>query len=283
MFKVGEYYEDEAKAVANYLKDAGFKVDIRGLVMARTDFSASLQGKLSLVKKKTEISKREQYLSALKNSLEKGATIETFEDLFLGEVIPGWKETLAKFQTLKENDAKIDEEAEDVYNKTWAECAVAVDFAERVIDLNDIEFGSPVGDRLDNPIVSIPVSTDYPDTEDPLLFQRMDVDLVKKYEITMDEFSASLFDEIDEEFQDEFGDEFLRIRSLGLIIRHIVDVAEKGKMDIEDFADMCDVEFGDNWLMSIDGSAVAEEIARSLEKSGMLKMKGDTIKWKGLT
>jgi len=67
-----------------------------------------------------------------------------------------------------------------------------------------------------------------------------------------------------------------------LIIRHIIDVAEKGKMDIEDFADMCDVEFGDNWLMSIEGSAVAEEIARSLEKSGMLKMKGNTIKWKGL-
>jgi hypothetical protein len=45
---------------------------------------------------------------------------------------------------------------------------------------------------------------------------------------------------------------------------------------------MCDVELGDNWLMSIEGSAVAEEIARSLEKRGMLKMKGNTIKWKGL-
>ncbi|MDD1741525.1 MAG: hypothetical protein LUQ51_06055, partial [Methanothrix sp.] len=85
MFKVGEYYEDEAKTVANYLKDAGFKVDIRGLVLARTEFSASLQGKLSMVKEKTEIAEREQYLSALKNALEKGATSETFEDLFLEE------------------------------------------------------------------------------------------------------------------------------------------------------------------------------------------------------
>jgi len=33
--------------------------------------------------------------------------------------------------------------------------------------------------------------------------------------------------------------------------------------------------------MSIDGSEVAEEIARSLEKNGMLKMKGNSIKWKG--
>ncbi len=281
MFKVGEYYEDEAKTVANYLKDAGIKVDVRGLVLARTDYSASLQGKLSLVKEKTEIAKREQYLSALKNALEKGATSETFEDLFLEEVIPGWKESMANFQLIKEKDTEIDEETEDNYARTWAECIVAVDFAEKIIDLNEIEFGSPVGDRLDDPIVSIPVSSDYEDTKEPLLFQRMDVDLLKKYEITIDEFSASLFDEIDEEFQDEFGDEFLKIRSLGLIIRHLVDVAKKGKMDIEDFAELCDVEFGDKWLMSIEGSPVAEEIARSLEKSGVLKMKGNTIKWKG--
>lgn len=286
MFKVGEYYEDEAKTVANYLKDAGFKVDIRGLVLARTEYSASLQGKLSMVKEKagkTGMAKREQYLSALKNTLEKGATSETFEDLFLEEIIPGWKESVAKFRLLQRNDSEIDEVNQDSYARTWAECIVAVDFAEKVINLNDIEFGSPIGDLLDDPIVSIPVSSDYEDTKEPLLFQRMDVDLVKKYEITIDEFSASLFDEIDEEFQDEFGDEFLKIRSLGLIIRQLVDVAEKGKMDIEDFAELCDVQFGDKWFMSIEGSEVAEEIARSLEKSGLLKMKGNTIKWKGLT
>ncbi|MGV8174819.1 MAG: hypothetical protein ACP5OU_03875 [Methanothrix sp.] len=286
MFKVGEYYEDEAKTVANYLKDAGFKVDIRGLVLAITEYSASLQGKLSMVKEKagkTEMAKREQYLSALKNTLEKGATSETFEDLFLEEVVPGWKESVAKFRLLQENDSEIDEVNQDSYARTWAECIVAVDFAEKVINLNDIEFGSPIGGRLDDPIISIPVSSDYEDAKEPLLFQRMDVEMVKKYEITIDEFSASLFDEIDEEFQDEFGEEFLKIRSLGLIIRHLVDVAKKGKMDIEDFAELCDVEFGDKWLMSIEGSEVAEEIARSLEKSGLLKMKGNTIKWKGLT
>ena len=199
MFKVGEYYEDEAKTVANYLKDAGFKVDIRGLVLARTDFSASLQGKLSVVKEKTEIAEREQYLSALKSALEKGATSETFEDLFLEEVIPGWKESVAKFRLLQENDAEIDEESQDIYARTWAKCIVAVDFARNVVDLNDIEFGSPIGERLDDPMVSIPVSPDYPDTEESLLIRRMDVDLAKKYEITIDEFSASLFDEIDPE------------------------------------------------------------------------------------
>jgi hypothetical protein len=33
-------------------------------------------------------------------------------------------------------------------------------------------------------------------------------------------------------------------------------------------------------VLSIDGSQVAEEIARSLEKKGILKMKGNMIKWK---
>ena len=281
MFKVGEYYEEDAKIVAGYLKDAGFKVDIRGMVLAMADYSASLQGKLSLVKEKTEIQKREEYLSALKNALEKGADAETFEDLFLEEVVPGWKENLAKFRLIKESEAKKDEESQDSLARIWAECIVAVDFAQKVIDLNEIEFGSPVGELLDDPLISIPVGVDYPDMDDPLIIKRMDVDLVKKYEITIDEFSASFFDEIDDDFKDEFGDEFLRIKSLGLIMRHVMDVAEKGKMDIEDFAELCDIEFGERWRMSIDGSEVAEEIARSLEKSGMLKMKGNSIKWKG--
>jgi len=281
MFKVGEYYEEDAKIVAGYLKDAGFKVDIRGMVLAMADYSASLQGKLSLVKEKTEMHKREEYLSALKNALEKGADAETFEDLFLEEVVPGWKENLAKFRLINESEAKGDEESQDSLAKSWAECIVAVDFAQKVIDLNEIEFGSPVGELLDDPLISIPVGVDYPDMDDPLIIKRMDVDLVKKYEITIDEFSASFFDEIDDDFKDEFGDEFLRIKSLGLIMRHVMDVAEKGKMDIEDFAELCDIEFGERWRMSIDGSEVAEEIARSLEKSGMLKMKGNSIKWKG--
>jgi len=280
MFKVGEYYEEDAKIVAGYLKDAGFKVDIRGMVLAMTDYSASLQGKLSLVKEKTEIHKREEYLSALKNALEKGANAETFEDLFLEEIAPGWKENLAKFRLISEGEEKGDEEREDSLARSWAECIVAVDFAQKIIDLNGIEFGSPVEGRLDDPLVSIPVGADYPDMDDTLIINHMEVELVKKYEITIDEFSASFFDEIDDEFKDEFGDEFLRIRSLGLIIRHLVDVAEKGKMDIEDFADLCDIEFGDRWRMSIEGGEVAEEIARSLEKNGMLKMKGNSIKWK---
>ena len=52
MFKVGEYYESEIKAVSSYLKDAGFKVEIKGLVTARMDHTATRQGRLSELKER---------------------------------------------------------------------------------------------------------------------------------------------------------------------------------------------------------------------------------------
>jgi predicted ribosome quality control (RQC) complex YloA/Tae2 family protein len=84
MFKVGEYYEDEAKSIAGYLRDAGFKVDIKGLVQARTDITASLQGRHSELKGKIDAFERyERFLAAIKSAVEKGATQESFRDLFL--------------------------------------------------------------------------------------------------------------------------------------------------------------------------------------------------------
>lgn len=83
MFKVGEYYEDEARSVASYLRDAGFKVDIKGLVVARTDFTASLQGRISEMKERGKlIVKHENFLSVIKASAEKATTEEGFRDHF---------------------------------------------------------------------------------------------------------------------------------------------------------------------------------------------------------
>lgn len=310
MFKVGEFYEDEAKTVAAYLKDAGLKVDIRGFVVTRTEYLASFRGKLSELKEKLSgvegmpelIEKRERYLSAMKAALEKGAVDETFRDIYLNELIPNWNEKLEKFRAPRDppkemNEGSVevgeisgdadeisgeaDEEVQDDLLETMIESIVSIDFAEKVMDLNELEFGSPVGNLLDDPVISLPADPDDCGSDDPLVYQRMEVNLGKMYEITIDEFSASLFDKIDEDFQEEFSREFLAIRSMGLVSMGVINAAEKGKMDIEEFADLCNFESGDRWHMSIDGSLVAEEIARSFEKMGMLKMKGNTIKWKG--
>jgi len=281
MFKVGEYYEDEAKSVASYLRDAGFKVDIKGLVVASTDFTASLQGRISEMKERGKlIVKQESFLDAIKASAEKATDEEGFRDHFLTELDPDWR---SKRDWLNQETCKseeTDEKAVKDIAKSLAGYAIALDFAENVLDLNDIKLGEPIGVRLDDPLVSIPVDPRDCDPEDPMFRERLDVDLDKKHEITIDESSAPLFRDIDEEFQDEYYQEYQKIMALGLVIEDLIEESGKGKMDIEDFAARCILDVGDRFVISIDASLVAEEIARSLEKRGLVKMKGNTIKWK---
>jgi hypothetical protein len=68
--------------------------------------------------------------------------------------------------------------------------------------------------------------------------------------------------------------------TLAKVIKYLIDHPVKEKIDLEDFADRCIINVGDRHVMTIDARLVAEEIARSLEKKGVLKMKGNTIKWK---
>jgi hypothetical protein len=108
----------------------------------------------------------------------------------------------------------------------------------------------------------------------------LDVDLEKMYEVNIDESSSALFRDIDEDFQENYYQEYQLITALGLVVEDLLECPEKGKMDIEDFAERCILDVGSRFTMSVDASLVAEEIARSLEKRGMLKIKGNTIKWK---
>ena len=50
---------------------------------------------------------------------------------------------------------------------------------------------------------------------------------------------------------------------------------------MEALRERCEFEIEDNGdVLEIDGSGVAEELAGSLEKNGIIKVKGDSIKWK---
>ncbi|HEX7444795.1 MAG TPA: hypothetical protein VF300_00245 [Methanothrix sp.] len=282
MFKVGEYFEDEAKSIASYLRDAGFKVDIKGLVVARTDFTASLQGKMSEMKERDKLTlMHESFLAAIKASVEKATTEEGFRDLFLTELDPDWRNKRDGLDQARSSTDEMDEKTRKDIAKSIAGYIVALDFAENVINLNDINLGEPIGGRLDDPLVDIHVDPRDFDPEDPLLRERLDVDLAKEYEISIDESSTPLFRDIDEEFQDEYYQEYQKIMALGLVIENLIEESGKGKMDIEDFAAKCILDVGDKFTLSVDANLVAEEIARSLEKKGIVKMKGNTIKWKG--
>jgi hypothetical protein len=281
MLKVGEYSENEAKIIAGYLKDAGFKVDVRGLVVAKMDVTASSQGKLSEMKERDEFSlKYERFLAAIKAVVEKASTQEDFRNLFMSELDPNWREIRDRFRLQNDLSEDMDEKTLEEVGRTMAEFVLALSFAEDVLNLNKIPLAISIGNRLDDPVISIPVRSNDLDLDDPLQRERVDVDMEKVYEITIDEASAPFYHDIDDVFRHEYQQEFMKIMALAKVIKYLVEQPAKGKMDIEDFADKCIVDVGDRNVLSIDASLVAEEIARSLEKKGILKMKGNTIKWK---
>jgi hypothetical protein len=279
MFKLGEYYEEKATRIASYLRDAGFKVDVRGLVTAQSEFVAFLQGKASELRERGKISdEQEKFISAMKAVLEKASNDEELRDLYLTELDPDWR---TKRDRITEKDLEeADEKTRDEIFESVAFFIVALDFGKDLYNLNHLKVGEPAGDRLDDPVVSIYIKPQESDPEDPLLNERLDVDLEKMYEVNIDESSSALFRDIDEDFQEKFNQEYQLITALGLVVEDLLECPEKGKMDIEDFAERCILDVGSRFTMSVDASLVAEEIARSLEKRGMLKIKGNTIKWK---
>ena len=279
MFKLGEYYEEEATRVANYLRDAGFKVDVKGLVTAQSEFVAFLQGKASELRERNRILERhEKFISAMKAVLEKASNDEELMDLYLAELDPDWR---TKRERMNEKDLEeADEKTRDELFESLAYSIVALDFAKDLYNLNDIKPGEPIGDLLDDPVINIHLKSQEADPEDPLLNERLEEDLEKMYVVSIDESSSALFRDIDEDYQKNYYQEYQLITALGLVVEDLLECPERGKMDIEDFAERCILDVGSRFTVSVDASLVAEEIARSLEKRGMLKIKGNTIKWK---
>ncbi len=284
MFKVGEYCEEEAKYVASYLKDAGLKVDIKGLVTFQSELVTSLQGRASELREKGRISeKQESLIAAIKVALEKASEEKASEekdirDLFMAELDPDWKSKEERIMRL--NLEEIDEGAEEELLSSMAFFIMAAHFVSSFLDLNDIKLGEPMERQLEDPMVCIYVDPEDVDPEEPLLRERLEVGLNKIYEVCIDESTSALFEDIDEGFQEEYSEEYMVLMALGLLVEELVEHPEKGRIDIEGFAERCILEAGERFTLSINASQAAEEIARSLEKKGILKMKGNSIKWK---
>jgi hypothetical protein len=72
----------------------------------------------------------------------------------------------------------------------------------------------------------------------------------------------------------------MRLVFLGKLISDLEEPTP-GKVDMGAFRERCEFEMESNGnLLEIDGSRAAEELARSLEKNGIIKVKGDSVKWK---
>jgi hypothetical protein len=292
MLKLGEYYEDEAKSIVKYLRDAKIRVEQKTYLLAVAETAYYMEGRLSELKAVVkDIETYERFLAAIKITLTKTASFDDFRDLFLTELDPSWAKRKEKLAEIIEKPPAISDEGransyrpvgklEDLDLEGIADSVVAFDFALATLSRNDIEPGEDVGDRLDNPILRIRVNEEDHEDSD-LLRSTVSVFFEKRSELFVDELTSSLFEDLDEEFEEDYPEEHLRIMTLGMLITDLVEEPSSGKIDMQAFSDRCILEMEkDGDIMIIDGEETAEEIARVLEKNGIIKLKGETIKWK---
>lgn len=285
MFKLGDYREEEAKPLIQHLKDEGFKIEVRTFIDVLPDSLAFLEGKLSALKPKVKnFEEYDRFLAALKKTLEAGTSETEFRDAFFKELDPALAEKKDLLQKQCESEvepSEFDEETTEAL-KAMVGGIVAFDFARDAINLNDINLGEPVGDKLDDPVLRIAVDPDKYDEDEELLKRTFNADLEKYQAIYVDEFSAPLFRDVNESFREAYSDEYTKILSVGLLIENLVEEPSEGKMDLQAFKERCILELceDDEVVMTIDGRDASDEIARALEKSGVIKIKGSTIKWK---
>jgi hypothetical protein len=288
MFYLGEYDEETAKEIKSYLDKASLKVETRSCLVMEEETTYTIKDKLSAVKELIEDSSEfEHYLSALKMVLPQ-ATAENFEDLFLKELDPLMMEKRDKILALSENPESLSLEEEESLkfgSEEWMNNALFISrariFAGMVLSLNDIKIGESIENKLDDPVIEITVNPD--DYEDSKEQMKCDIDfyLEKAVNIFVDEFTTPLASDLNDEFWDAYPSEAQRLKVLGLLIEKLATAPASRKMDFEQFVDECTMTLEDeSSVLNVYGEEVAEDLARVLEKSGVVKWKGDKLKWK---
>ena len=290
MFNLGEYDEEEAKEIRTFLIDAGIRVELKPSLVVMEEQTCFLHGRHSLLKDVAkDMSEYEGYLSVLKSVLSRSTTEEEFDEFFMEELDPTMTEKRAKIMALSENHDSLSEaEKESLeFNSTeWMgfllKSGTARIFVDSVLSLNDIKIGEPVGDKLDDPLLDVPVNSSDYDPKPEQFKTTIEFHLEKAVGIYADEFTTPLSSELDEEFSDLYPEEYQNLRVLGLLIEKLATSPTSRKMDFGEFIENCTMrlkdEDGDDLL--IDGKEVAEELAKVLEKSDVVKVKGDKVKWK---
>ena len=134
---------------------------------------------------------------------------------------------------------------------------------------------------MEDPLLKIPVDASKYDPEPEQLKTTIEFHLEKSVGVYADEFTTPLSSELDEEFCDLYPEEYECLRALGLLIEKLATSPTSRKMDLGEFTENCSMLLEDDeGDVLIDGKNVAEELAKVLEKSDVVKLKGDKIKWK---
>ena len=287
MFKLGEYYEDEARDIADQLKDVGMKVDIRTFTSSHLELFHYLEGRMSEIKGEIDEEKFDRYarfLIALRKVLAEGSTSENFRERLQLELDPKINEKRMQFCEIMEGS--LSQEERELKRQDSAglmadliEMSNAESFVDMTLERNEINIGKKVGSRLDDPIVRI--LADEEDDDESKLARTTTVFTVEpRAAVYIDEFSALFSEEIEDEFKEEYDEEYTRLVFLGKLISDLTEPSP-GKIDMEAFSERCEFKMENNGdLLEISGRRAAGELARSLEKNDIIKVKGDSIKWK---
>ncbi len=289
MFKLGEYNEAEAADIAAYLKEAGVKVELKPSISAFMESAIYLEGRLSQLRERVEdFEVYDGYIGALKTALAEGEDAEDFTDRYLSALDPSWKEKKEETVGVLEGGSidsdesgspeEMMERAADLLEKLYA-----LQFLDAALELNEIEVeGDPRKELGDDPLLRIPMDPDECDPDDELLRSILAVHLDKRVEVRLDEITTPLAKDVDDEFADEYAEEYYKICSIGMTIERLLyPPGDSNKIDLDEFREILVFEEDmEDFVMMVDGTAVAEDIARTLKKEGVIKIKGDKIAWK---
>jgi len=288
MFLLGEYYEDEARDIADRLKEVGMKVDIRTFTASQLELFHYREGRMGVLKGKleeTDYARYERYLNALRKVLAAGAGPDDFGERFHLELDPQINEKRSQFAEILKADLPVEEREAKMKAFTGIKADLldvyyAESFIDTVLNRNDIEVGEDVGSKLDDPILRVIDEGEDLEEESELARTTTVFTVEPRAQVFVDEFYAVLAEDLDDEFEDEYEREYLCLVFLGKLISDLKEPSP-GKVDLEAFRERCEFEMEKNGdLLEINGRRAAEELARSLEKNGILKVKGDSVKWK---
>lgn len=276
---------DLSKAKIRYDTRIHFKID-----HFKTD---CLEGKFSELKEVLkDTQKIEQLLNILKSVLDLGPEPDKFKELFFKEYNPlreNEKSQMAEILSKVSGNFKaLDESDKNTVSQIFLKASddeQSYYEATSILHRNKIEIGEEIAGRLDDPLIratrnlkKLGLERDH-----PLVKQTVIISAQKEVGVFIDEFSTilALKGDLDAGFFDRFPAECTKISVLGSLLNELANRPSSGRMSMDEFTEKCAKEFDNSGnLIIADFQEYAADLARILEKNGIVKVKGNFIKWK---
>jgi len=246
-----------------------------------------MEGRASQLRERVdEFGIYDRYMEAIKAALAEGVEAEAFTDRYLSLLDPSWRGKMDEIASLLKDGSVTPADGEsdqEMMNRTveLLEKLEALQFLDAALELNEVE-GPPGGDLGADPLIRIAVDPEESDVEDDLLKSVLAVRLEKIVEVRLDEMTTPMLKNVGDEFAEEFAEEYYKIFAMAMTVERLLSPPEdSNKIDLDDFRESLVFEEDmEDFVLMVDGTEVAEELARTLKKEGVIKIKGDRIAWK---